>query len=86
MSVNDLVQVILLLVIIWLVSSIRQSLLNTPSPTVRVRRAIQRVGEIGNVHTSREKRPLDTNLKSLDQINPDDAMEALTKYYEGNQQ
>lgn len=83
---NHLEVITLLLVIIWLVASIRQSLLNTPPPLTHVKRAIRRVGEIGNVHTSRDKRPTNDNLTPLDQISPDDAMEAVNKYFEDNQQ
>jgi hypothetical protein len=83
---NHLEVITLLLVIIWLVASIRQSLLNTPSPLTQVKRAIRRVGEIGNIHTSRENRPINTNLTPLDQVHPDDALSAVEKYFEDNKQ
>lgn len=73
--------VILLLVIIWLVASIRQSLLNTPGPMSHVKRFVRRTSEM---RTSRENPPQDTNLAPLDSIHPDDALAAVEKYFEEN--
>lgn len=86
-TIHLLVEVTLLLVIIWLVASIRQSILNTPAPMTRVRRVVRRaIGQEGNVITSRKKQPLDSSLAPLDTIHPDTALEAIEKYFEDNKQ
>lgn len=84
--IEQLIEIILLLVIIWLVASIRQSVLNTPGPVATTKRLIRRaIGDTGNVQTSRKNQPVDTNLVSLDTINVEDALTAVNKYFDGDQ-
>ena len=76
----------LLIVIIWLVASIRQHLLNVPGPVESVKRKIRRaIGTEGNIYTSRQNQPLDQKLVSLDSVSPDEAARAINDYIEGKQ-
>lgn len=76
--VTDLVNIVLLLVIIWLVAGIRQTM-GAPSPAITIRRAVQAV----KAKAAPKNNP--DNLVPLDQVDPDAAAEAVTKYYKDQQ-